>query len=79
LQKGERVKLDVAYGGFCPDLQRDKRNIMAAGGVGITPIYAMCKRLRTMQRVPEVNLINTVHHESEILFRQDLTGTFFLC
>jgi len=76
IQKGDRVKLDVAYGGFCTELVKDERYIMIAGGVGITPIYAMCKRLKTLKNPPEVNLFYSVHHESEILFREDLDSWF---
>jgi predicted ferric reductase len=76
IKKGERVKLDVAYGGFCPELVKDERYVMVAGGVGITPIYAMCKRLKTIKNPPEVVLLYTVHHESEILFREDLDMWF---
>ena len=49
---------------------------MIAGGLGITPIYAMCKRLKTMKNPPEVCLIYKVHHESEILFRKGLDSWF---
>ena len=57
-------------------LVRDDRYVMIAGGVGITPIYAMCKRLRSRENPPDVNLIYTVHHESEILFRKELDSWF---
>jgi predicted ferric reductase len=76
IQESERVKLDVAYGGFCPELVKDERYIMIAGGVGITPIYAMCKRLKALEPPPVVYLLYTVHHESEILFRKELDSWF---
>jgi predicted ferric reductase len=76
VRSGDRVKLDIAYGGFSPDLVKDDRYVMIAGGVGITPIYAICKRLRTRENPPEVHLIYSVHHESEILFRKEFDSWF---
>jgi 3-phenylpropionate/trans-cinnamate dioxygenase ferredoxin reductase subunit len=76
VKKGDLVKLDVAYGGFCPEFVRDERYIMVAGGVGITPIYAMCKRWQDRENPPDLVLIYSAHHESEILFRKDFDSWF---
>jgi magnesium-transporting ATPase (P-type) len=43
----QTVKLDAAYGGFTASVVKDKRYVMIAGGVGITPIYSICKEVRT--------------------------------
>ncbi len=70
------VKLDVAYGGFTASVAKDSRYVMIAGGVGITPIYSICKELHNNPQPPEVILFYSVHHEGEILFRDNFDTWF---
>ncbi len=76
LKAGERVKVDGPYGGFSTHIFRDKRYIMIAAGVGISPIYGILRDLRQNVDAPEVYLIYCNHHESDILFREDLDSWF---
>jgi predicted ferric reductase len=72
----QAVKLDVAYGGFTASVAKDRRYVMIAGGVGVTPIYSICRELHNHPDPPEVILLYSVHHEGEILFRDDFDSWF---
>lgn len=76
IKPGDQVKLDVGYGGFSPDFVPDDRYVMIAGGVGMTPLYAICRDLHQREEPPQVVLLYTVHNENEILFRKDLDEWF---
>lgn len=76
VKAGDLAKLDVAYGDFSPYVAKDSRYIMIAGGVGITPIYSICKELQFRSKPPEVILLYSVHHESDILFKMDFDSWF---
>ena len=76
LQVGETARIDVGYGAFSPIFARDKRYIFIAGGVGITPIYAVLKELRQHEEKPDLVLNYCVQHEGGILFREDLDTWF---
>lgn len=75
-QRGDLAKLDVGYGGFSPLIAKDSRYIMIAGGIGITPLYSILKDLSGSPKPPEVHLLYTVHHESELLFRKEIEKWF---
>jgi ferredoxin-NADP reductase len=55
---------------------KDNRYVMIAGGVGITPIYCNCRYLQNQVNPPKVVLIYCVHHETDILFKEDLDAWF---
>ena len=76
LKPGDPAKLDLGYGSFSPRIVSDKRYVLVAGGVGIPPIYAILKDLKEHDPLPSVILIYCAHHESDILFRQDLENWF---
>ena len=76
IKAGNRVKIDGPYGGFSSQLFQDTRYILIAGGVGITPVYGILKSLCHLQDPPDVQLIYCVHHESDILFREELESWF---
>jgi 3-phenylpropionate/trans-cinnamate dioxygenase ferredoxin reductase subunit len=76
MKQGGAVKIDSSYGSFSTRLLKDQRYIMIAGGVGITPIYGNLKDLKDQAEPPEVILLYSVHHESDILFRSDLDAWF---
>ncbi len=76
IQAGDRIKVDGPYGGFSAQLFPDTRYVLVAGGVGITPVHGILKSLYIRQDPPEVRLIYCVHHEADILFRQDLESWF---
>lgn len=80
---GDPAKIDLAYGAFTPQDYPDSRYVMVAGGVGITPIYGILKTLKEQgappkdrDNPPNVILIYSVHHETDILFRGDLESWF---
>ena len=75
-QFGDPVKLNPGFGGFTIDRHEDEKYTMIAGGVGITPIYSILKDLKDKNNPPEIRLLYTVHHESEILFREEFDKWF---
>ena len=70
------AKVDPGYGGFSPVFAPDSRYVMIAGGIGIAPIYGILKHLRRQDPPPEVVLLYSVHHESDIIFRDELDRWF---
>ena len=76
VQVGDMAKVDSGYGGFSPVFAPDSRYVMIAGGIGIAPIYGILKDLRRQESPPEVVLLYTVHHESDIIFREELDQWF---
>ena len=76
IQRGTRAKLDVGYGSFSPRIAKDSRYVMIAGGVGITPIYSILKNLSGSPTPPEVHLLYAAHHDSELLFREEIEKWF---
>jgi predicted ferric reductase len=76
LKPGDPAKLDVGYGGFSPRIANDQKYVLVAGGIGITPIYAILRDLKDQKPLPEVILIYSNHHESDILFRENLESWF---
>ncbi len=76
VKPGDPAKVDSGYGGFSPVFALDSRYVMIAGGIGIAPIYGILKHLRQLESPPEVVLLYTVHHESDIIFRDELDQWF---
>ncbi len=77
VEPGDPIKIDAAYGAFSSQIHTDSRYVLIAGGVGITPIYGILKDLKERSGAsPEVILLYCVHHESDILFRDDLDRWF---
>ena len=76
VKAGDPIKIDAAYGSFSPRAFPDRRYVMIAAGVGLTPIYGVLKDLRRHSNPPDVILLYCVHHESDILFKQDLDQWF---
>lgn len=76
VEPGDYAKIDAGYGAFSPHVLRDSRYVMIAGGVGIAPIYGILKDLKEYGEPPDVILLYSVHHESDLLFREDLDEWF---
>ena len=76
LKEGDRIKTDLGFGAFSPRIATDSRYILIAAGVGITPVYGILKELDKSDPIPDVVLVYGVHHESDILFRNDLERWF---
>jgi predicted ferric reductase len=76
VRSGDAAKLDLGFGGFSPRFVPDRRYVMIAGGIGITPIYAILKDLSGREEPPQVLLLYSCHNESEILFRDELEHLF---
>jgi ferredoxin-NADP reductase len=70
LAEGTRVIAEGPYGAFTPTLN-DRRVLLVAGGVGITPIRAMFAAIpRSMAR--GIVLIYRASHPRDIVFRREL-------
>jgi len=73
---GEPVRLNPGFGGFTAEKHKSSKYVMIAGGVGITPVYSILKSFQKEEHPPAVHLVYSVHHESKILFRENLTDWF---
>ena len=68
---GSVVALRVG-GSFVLPMPRPPRNLFIAGGVGLTPLYAMIHQLASEDADHQVALIHTTGKSSELLFREEL-------
>ncbi len=76
IKKGDKIKVDLSYGGFSNKFYPDNKYVFIAGGVGITPIYSMISSLSKERNRPDITLLYSVHNEDEILFKEDLEEMF---
>jgi ring-1,2-phenylacetyl-CoA epoxidase subunit PaaE len=74
LQVGQTLRISGPAGGFAvtPDAQRQRRYLMVAGGVGITPIISMIEALLIGEPGSSVTLIYGSREQREIIFRERL-------
>lgn len=73
---GDRAKIDPGYGAFSTSIVQDKRYVLIAGGVGVTPIRGIIQSLVSRDPAPEVVLIQCAHHETDLLFRDEFEQIF---
>jgi predicted ferric reductase len=74
IQPGTRVWLDGPYGVFSPDREQGPGYVLIGGGVGITPLYSMCRTLADREDVRPVLLFYAVRDCHELAFRSELDG-----
>lgn len=76
VKPGEKIKVDLPYGGFSTSNYSDNRYTFIAGGVGITPIFSMLSSIKDSHKEMDITLLYSVHVESDILFRNKLESIF---
>jgi len=72
-QPGDTALVEGPFGRFsytfCPE---DRDFVFIAGGIGITPLMAMLRRMRDMAKPAKVLLLYANHSEKDIAFRAEL-------
>lgn len=76
LNVGDKVRVDLAYGGFSTAYFNDSRYVFIAGGVGITPIFSNISALYNSKSQVKVVLLYSLNTEDEIIFREELELMF---
>ena len=71
LQVGDYVKIDAPYGKFVLD-ERQKKIAMLSGGIGITPLRAMCRYATDLHLNVNIVLLYGNETYEDIAFRQEL-------
>ena len=74
LKVGTKVIIDGAYGKFTSDSARHKKVLMIAGGVGITPILAISKKM--LKSSENIKLMYFAKTKSDFIFRSELEDLF---
>lgn len=72
LKPGDRVWLDGPHGVFSMDREQAMGYVFIAGGIGITPLYAMCQTMAAREDVRPVILFYGVQDEENLTFREEL-------
>lgn len=76
VKAGDKIKLDLPYGGFTTANYIDDKYTFIAGGVGITPIFSIISTISDTHKEKDITLLYSVHNEQDILFRSELDSTF---
>jgi predicted ferric reductase len=69
LRPGTRVMTEGPYGALTAQRRRQRKVLLIAGGIGITPLRAL---FETLPGGRDVTLLYRVGHEREVLFRTEL-------
>lgn len=72
IQPGTRVWLDGPYGVFSPDQDQGPGYVLLGGGIGITPLYSMCRTMADRGDVRPVFLFYGGRDLQELTFRPEL-------
>jgi predicted ferric reductase len=72
IQPGTRVWLDGPYGVFSPDRDQGPGYVLLGGGIGITPLYSMCRTIADRGDVRPVFLFFGGRDLQELTFRPEL-------
>jgi predicted ferric reductase len=64
--------VDGPYGVFSPDLEQGPGYVLVAGGVGITPLYAMCETFADRGDLRPVVLFYGSRDYDGLIFREEL-------
>lgn len=72
LQVGDEVNVRGPFGGFVFDVERDKKAVFAAGGIGITPFMSMMQYATTIGLKNEITLLYGVATQDDIPFFDQL-------
>lgn len=72
LEIGDIVKVYGPFGGFVFDVTRDKKAILIAGGIGITPFISIYRYLSRLNANNQVTLFYSNQSQDEIAFKDEL-------
>jgi predicted ferric reductase len=70
LKPGTRVMTEGPYGAMTAQRRRQRKVLLIAGGIGITPLRALFESLPARRR--DITLLYRTGHEREVLFRDEL-------
>jgi predicted ferric reductase len=72
LQPGTRILAEGPYGAMTAAVRKQRKVLLIAGGVGITPLRAL---FQSIPAAPgELTLVYRASQESDVVFRQELTA-----
>ncbi|MCA9325568.1 hypothetical protein KDA23_05930 [Candidatus Saccharibacteria bacterium] len=74
LQKGDKVHVQGPYGGFVLNTHNQKRIVMLAGGIGITPFISMIRFASITKADTDVELVYSVAKQTDMPFSDELTN-----
>ncbi len=72
LQKGDLVDVTGPFGGFVFDTSRDKKAVLIAGGIGITPFMSMLRYLHDLRADNDVALLYGCATQDDVPFKDEL-------
>lgn len=72
LNKGDVVQVAGPFGGFVFDMERDKKAICMAGGIGITPFISIMRYLSRLGADNEVTLLYSCAQQDDVPFGDEL-------
>lgn len=72
LQAGDVVNVQGPYGGFVFHSARDKKAVLLAGGIGITPMISMIRYATRLQTDNHITLLYSVANAEDIPFGDEL-------
>lgn len=72
LQKDDIVNVYGPFGGFVFDAARDKKAVLLAGGIGITPFVSILRYLSRLNADNEVTLLYSCQTQDDIPFGEEL-------
>lgn len=72
LQPGDEAFVHGPFGSFVIDPEYDKRVVMIAGGIGITPFISMLKHAKTLKPSIPITLLYGVRNQRDIAFYSEL-------
>jgi predicted ferric reductase len=76
LKAGTKVLIDGPYGKFTADAAKKPQVLFIAGGVGITPIVVVAKKMLDLDKNRDVKLMYFAGTKSDLIFRQELEKLF---
>lgn len=72
LLPGDTVSVRGPFGGFVLDQTRDKRVLMIAGGIGITPFMSMARFAAATKSSTDIDLVYCCSHGGDVPFLEEL-------
>jgi len=72
LMAGDEVTVAGPFGGFIFDEKRDKKMVLIAGGIGITPFMSMIQYATNNKLTNDITLIYSCNNQNDIPFVQTL-------
>lgn len=72
LKPGDEVTVEGPFGGFVFDASRDKKAVLLAGGIGITPFMSIMRYLERIDADNDVTLLYSVQTQDDIPFADEL-------